>query len=154
MATPEMEKFSFKADIAQLMSLTINTFYDSKAVSLRELISNASDAPDKARNQPTIDADKPQSNEDPVIRLASNPLNRTSTVESSIIGMSKPNLSPQLKNDRTVKPKPPVGALGSHRSVPMTTLSDVCPCSCVLPPSESLLGRNAIMITSMSETVG
>jgi molecular chaperone HtpG len=92
----KMEKLGFQAEVSRLLDIVAHSLYSDRAVFLRELISNASDACDKLRylslTEPGLVGDDPEFK----ITVAIDKANKTLTVSDNGIGMNREELISHL----------------------------------------------------------
>ena len=86
----------FQAEVRQVLDLVIHSLYENKAVFLRELISNASDALEKLRYAAIRDESLYEKDPDPMIRVEVDRDARTISVTDNGIGMSMDDLEKHL----------------------------------------------------------
>lgn len=92
-ASAPTQTYAFQAEINQLMSLIINTFYSNKDVFLRELISNASDALSKQRHEALQNPSKKDAESTELsIHIIPDKENNVLVIKDNGIGMTRPDL--------------------------------------------------------------
>lgn len=90
--TAAPEKREFQAETRQILDLVIHSLYSNKDIFLRELISNASDALDKARIESLQNIDVLGDDKQFQIRISTDTENRTVTISDNGIGMTREEL--------------------------------------------------------------
>jgi len=90
------ETRGFQAEVKQLLDLMIHSLYSNKEISLRELVSNASDACDRLRFEALTDKALFENDAELRIRVSYDPKARTITVSDNGIGMSRQEVIEQI----------------------------------------------------------
>jgi molecular chaperone HtpG len=84
-----VQRLDFKTEVKQLLDLMVHSLYSHKEIFLRELISNASDAIDKARYESLTNSDIMEDEGEWKIRITADKAEGTLTVSDNGIGMTK-----------------------------------------------------------------
>jgi molecular chaperone HtpG len=83
------ETVEFKTEVKQLLDLVIHSLYSNKEIFLRELISNASDAIDRARFESLTHQEILEGDSEWKIRIVSDAKAKTLTISDNGVGMDK-----------------------------------------------------------------
>lgn len=86
----------FKTEVQQLLDIVIHSLYSKKEIFLRELISNASDAIDRARFESLTDKSLTDGSEDWKIKIVPDKEARTITIIDNGIGMNTDEIDQNL----------------------------------------------------------
>ena len=90
------EKFNFNVEVTRMMDIIINSLYTNKEVFIRELISNASDACDKARFLAVQNPDYLGENKELKIIIETDRNSKTFMITDTGVGMTKNDLVKNL----------------------------------------------------------
>ncbi|MFH0754932.1 MAG: molecular chaperone HtpG [Candidatus Omnitrophota bacterium] len=91
-----VEKMEYKAEMKQLLQLIIHSLYTHPEVFLRELISNASDALNKARYRELTDDTILDKGKELEIRIAVDSKEKTFSIQDNGIGMTREDLTENI----------------------------------------------------------
>jgi len=84
-----LQQFEFKTEVKQLLDIVIHSLYSHKEIFLRELVSNASDAIDKARYESLTNSSILENGGEWKIKIIPDKKAKTLTVSDNGIGMTK-----------------------------------------------------------------
>src|SRR5437763_14998050 len=90
------EKHGFQAEVSRLLDIVAHSIYSDKAVFLRELISNASDACDRLRYLALTEPELTAGDTEFAVRLIPDKKAKTLTVADNGIGMNRDDLIANL----------------------------------------------------------
>ena len=95
-STTHPAKFEYNTDVKQLLNLIVNTFYSTKEIFLRELISNASDSLNKLRHLSLTDPQALDDTKELKIEIVPDKTLNTLTIRDTGTGMSEEELVSNL----------------------------------------------------------
>jgi molecular chaperone HtpG len=90
------EKHEFKAEVSALLRLVTNSLYTNREIFLRELLSNASDALDKARFQGLVDSSLRDRDAKAAIQVHADEQSGVVVIEDTGIGMTRDEVALNL----------------------------------------------------------